>query len=94
MCMPPHMPKISELFYKIWHCEIVFQTCVAYQMSQFKSFSNLDIAKKLASDNNFLNLIVYFIQVKVLIFSWKHMQNKGTNGWKFNNNDSILDIFL
>ena len=94
MCMPPHMPKTSELFYKMWYCEIVFQTCVPYQMSQFKRFSNLDIAKKLASDNNFLNLIVYFTQVKVLMFSWKHMQNKGTNSWKFNHNDSILDLFL
>ena len=45
----------------------------AYQTSQLKRFSNLDITKKRwqKKKNTVLNSIVYFTQMKAIIFSLK-----------------------
>ena len=43
-------------------------------MSQFERFSNLYITKKLAKENSVLNFTLYFIQVKALAFSLKHIK--------------------
>ena len=40
-------------------------------MSQFKLAFNLDITKQLTKENTALNLIVYFTQVKALVFSFE-----------------------
>ena len=47
-----------------------------YKMPQFKRFSNLDNAKKLSKESSVPNFIVYFTQMKALIFSLKHIKSK------------------
>ena len=53
---------------------------VVYCMSQFKSFSNLDVRKMLVKENTDLNFIVYFTKSKSKQ-SLKHIK-KSRKWWK------------
>ena len=48
------------------------KVCPKRTAYQFKKFFNLDITKKLVKENTDLNFIVYFTQVRALLFSLKH----------------------
>ena len=52
------------------------------------------ILQKVNNNKKIFNFIVYIIQVKALTFLLKQTKQAITNGWKFNSNNSILDLFL
>ena len=53
-----------------------------HRTSQFKRFSNPNIAKTLAKENVAFNFIVRFTLVKALVFSLKH-QKMRHNRWLY-----------
>ena len=62
----------------IWHMSFnkkMSLKCVGYRTSQLKRFPNL-LKKELAKENNVLNLVVCFSQVKVLVFSFETHKNE------------------
>ena len=83
--MPLHMSKTSNTCY-------INVLSVAYGMSQFKWVFNLEITKKLVEESTVLSFIVYFTQVKALVFSLKHIR-KATNGGKFSKDISVLGLY-
>lgn len=83
MGIPSHMPETSEMCLK--HTPYIVKMSVrgaVYHTSHFKRFFNLNIIDKLSKGNNMFIFIVYFIQMKVFVFSLKHMKTSHKKWFK------------